>query len=236
MAKKQQPGRPPAASATGTQRGRQGYTVGTSKRGIGTGSRTPAGGSGAGNGRLIAVIAGVVVVVAVAVVAYFVLAGEDENAYAEGLTAAGCTDQTLPDLGTEHIADDAPEPETYNSTPPTSGPHRAAPALWGVYDSPIEPSILLHNLEHGGLVVQYGDGVPPQTRVALQESVLSDRDFMVIAPRPELGDKIAYTTWTRLVTCTGFDERVIEGVRERRNRPPAPEPPHDPSEGRQPNF
>jgi len=66
--------------------------------------------------------------------------------------------------------------------------------------------------------------------------VLEDRDFMLLAPNPELGDKIAYTMWTRGVTCTGFDERVIDGLRERRNQSPAPEVPQDPSVNRQPNF
>ena len=46
---------------------------------------------------------------------------------------------------------------TYNSFPPSSGPHYQQPAPWGIYEDPIKQTILVHNLEHGGIVVQYGD-------------------------------------------------------------------------------
>jgi hypothetical protein len=232
---KPQPGKPQGAVPGGTQRGRQGYSVGTSKRGPRTGATSSTAGGRGGRGRLIAVIAAVVVVIAVAVGAYLLLSGDEDDAYAEGLVAAGCTDTTYPNLGADHIADDAPAPE-YNSDPPTSGPHRQAPALWGIYDSPIEQPRLVHNLEHGGLVVQYGDDVPPETRVALRDAVLEDRDFMLLDPYPALGDKIAFTMWTRAVVCTGFDQRVMDGLRERRNQAPAPETPQNPEINRQPNF
>jgi hypothetical protein len=236
MSPKKQPGRATTPSAP-TQRGRQGYTVGTSKKG---GSRVARGatatGGGGGRGRLIAVVAGIVVVVAVAVGAFLILSGGGPDAYSKGLAAAGCTDKTIPEMpDSSHLADTEPAPK-YNSDPPTSGRHRPAPALWGIYDSPIDQDILVHNLEHGGLVVQYGDGVAPETRVKLRDAVLKDRDFMLLDPYPKLGNKISYTMWTRLVECTGFDERVMDGLRGKRNQAPAPETPQDPSVNRQPNF
>ena len=45
----------------------------------------------------------------------------------------------------------------YNSFPPSSGPHFQTPAPWGIYEEPIKQTILVHNLEHGGIVIQYGN-------------------------------------------------------------------------------
>ena len=189
---------------------------------------------GGGRGRLIAVIAAVVVVVVVGVGAFFLLSGDEENAYAEGLAAAGCTDTTFRAGRRPHRRRRAGA--GVQLRPADVRPHRQAPALWGIYDSPIEQPRLVHNLEHGGLVVQYGDGVPPETRVALRDAVLEDRDFMLLNSYPALGDKIAFTMWTRAVVCTGFDKRVMDGLRERRNQAPAPEVPQSPEINRQPNF
>ena len=48
----------------------------------------------------------------------------------------------------------------YNSFPPTSGSHNPSPAIYNVYDDPVDQMLLVHNLEHGAIVVQYGDQVP----------------------------------------------------------------------------
>jgi hypothetical protein len=225
-----------ATAAGSSNRGRQGYSVGTSKRRPGGAKvSTSSTGSGGGRGRLIAVIAAVVVAVAIGVGAYVALSGGGDDAYAEALLAAGCEDKTYPELESSHLAE-GEAPPAYNSSPPTSGRHQPQPALWGVYDSPIPQDRLVHNLEHGGLVVQYGDDVPPEVRSQLVDEVMKDRDFMLIAPDPELGGKIAYTMWTRGVVCDRFDERVLDELRGKRNQAPAPETPQDPSVNRQPGF
>ena len=43
----------------------------------------------------------------------------------------------------------------YNSIPPTSGTHWAVPAEWGIYDEPVPNERQVHNLEHGGVMIQY---------------------------------------------------------------------------------
>jgi hypothetical protein len=43
----------------------------------------------------------------------------------------------------------------YSSLPATSGPHWQSPTNWGVYDAPQAESQLIHNLEHGGIVIWY---------------------------------------------------------------------------------
>ena len=45
--------------------------------------------------------------------------------------------------------------EPYNSDPPTSGPHYAQPAQAGFYDEALPDEQLVHNLEHGYIVIWY---------------------------------------------------------------------------------
>ena len=81
------------------------------------------------------------------------------------LTAGGCTRETFEVQEARHV-EKLPEGFEYNSVPATSGPHQAqplAPVVWGVYDDPLEQIKVVHNLEHGGVIVQYGPDVPPAT-------------------------------------------------------------------------
>lgn len=43
----------------------------------------------------------------------------------------------------------------YNSVPPTSGAHYFTPASWGIYGEPINDELVVHNLEHGGVVISH---------------------------------------------------------------------------------
>ena len=88
----------------------------------------------------------------------------------------------------------------YNSNPPTSGPHQPAPALWGIYDSPIDAGRACCTTSSTA-ASSCSTATTCRRRRASRSatSILDDRDFMLLAPNPELGDKIAYTMWTRMV-------------------------------------
>ena len=171
----------------------------------------------------------VLVVVGAAVVALAALGGAlvitvfggDDGAAA----AAGCTTRTFPAQAAEHV--EAPkEGFEYNSFPPTSGPHHPIPAPFGVYDEPVEQFRLVHNLEHGGLVIQYGPRVPRQEVDELLEWYRDDPNGIVVAPLPALGNKIALAAWKLdpdearrnpraegegvLMTCSSFDEGAFD--------------------------
>jgi hypothetical protein len=182
------------------------------------------------------VIAGVVAAVAVAVGAWLGPFRDSASGFEDAKQAAGCVERTFPNEGAGSHLTDEEAPPTYPSDPPTQGPHRIQPALWGVYDEPIEQARLVHNLEHGGLVVQYGDDVPADQVERIRADILDDRDLTVMAPYPKLGSKIAYTMWTRLLTCDRFDPGVIDELQEARNQPPAPEVPQNPALGRRPGY
>ncbi|MDP3724235.1 MAG: DUF3105 domain-containing protein [bacterium] len=62
--------------------------------------------------------------------------------------------QKVPEMGREHIAIGTSH-TPYNSNPPTSGPHYADTANWGIHETTIPEEYQIHNLEHGGVVVHY---------------------------------------------------------------------------------
>ncbi|GIU94220.1 MAG: hypothetical protein KatS3mg012_0677 [Gaiellaceae bacterium] len=160
-----------------------------------------------------AVVAGAAVLVLAAAAGAIVLArGGGEEAVAETLAAAGCTLRSYPEQAARHLASyDAKV--NYDSMPPTSGPHHERPVIWGSYAEPVVTLQTPHNLEHGGIVIHYGDGVASATREQLQAFYDESPNGMVLAPLPELGKRITLTAWTKLATCEQFDEDAFAAFR-----------------------
>lgn len=102
------------------------------------------------------------------------------------------------DQGQQHVALDYSF--SYNSNPPTSGPHYASPANWGVYEYEANDKIFIHNLEHGGIWISYRPGVASSTIQALQDII---NEFggskLVMSPRSANASDIAVAAWTRLL-------------------------------------
>ena len=132
----------------------------------------------------------------------------------QALTAAGCTFQTFPDQGQSHV-DSYDAKVSYNSFPPTSGPHYVQPVIWGAYQDVVPTVAEVHNLEHGGMIVQYGDKVDTATRAQLRAFYDDSPNAMLLAPLPRLGSKIALTAWTRLATCEPFRRVGVCSLPER---------------------
>lgn len=59
------------------------------------------------------------------------------------------------DLGREHSARTEWEKFSYNSNPPTSGPHDTEWIRAGIYNEPQGDGYLVHSLEHGYIIVSY---------------------------------------------------------------------------------
>ncbi len=138
--------------------------------------------------------------------------GDDSQQVAEAMRAAGCTYQTTKAQGREHVRDGMAV--KYKDFPPTSGNHYAVPVVWSAYDAPIEQERVVHNLEHGGIVIQYGKDVPQATVDQLREEYQSDPNGLVLAPLPRLGKTIAFTAWTHSAKCSTFDQGAFETFRD----------------------
>ncbi|MGC9467401.1 MAG: DUF3105 domain-containing protein [Anaerolineae bacterium] len=117
----------------------------------------------------------------------------------------------MPDLGNQHIA--YPETATYNSYPPTSGPHYTSLARWGIHTEPIPNELQVHNLEDGGIMVQYNcpDGCPDL--VAQLADVVERYDHVILAPYPDMESRIALTAWGRIDRLESFNEgRIVRFI------------------------
>ena len=147
------------------------------------------------------VLVSAALVVGAVVVGYF--------AYRAGANLPG---QQFADLGNLHIPTAESPHAPYNSDPPTSGPHLPYIASWGLHTRPIAPELQVHNLEDGGVLVQYNCECPEL--VAKLSAVVQRYDkYVILAPYPPMKSRIALTAWTRLDALEDFDEaRVVRFI------------------------
>jgi hypothetical protein len=166
-----------------------------------------------------------VAIIVVAAIVGIVLATRGGSAESSG-PAGSCTRATFPPMGRQHI-EKLSSDFRYNSYPPTSGPHyppgTKAPAVWNLYDAPVDETALVHNLEHGGVVVQYGADVPASTVEQIANWYQDDPDGIVVAPiwpsiqataPADASKKIFLTSWTHLMTCPSFDQDAFDNFRD----------------------
>ncbi|MDX6573373.1 MAG: hypothetical protein QOC86_2529 [Gaiellales bacterium] len=140
--------------------------------------------------------------------------GSDKLAGMKTLIKNGtCTETDFKkSMGRQHTTNPKTKVVYTQSDPPTSGKHYQVPPPLMIYDEPVPQWILLHALEHGNVLVQYGDKVSAADREALRAAVLSHRARTLMAPYPKLGDKVVYTAWQRMLRCTGFQKDALTGA------------------------
>ena len=126
-------------------------------------------------------------------------------------------------LGNKHIQNLTDDHEQYNSLPPTSGSHVGGKAPWGISDIPVPDELQLHNLEDGGVMIQYncstGENFQDSATLSAQAQdeckKLVDNlasitrqysDKVLMAPYPKLDTRIALTAWTRIDKFNDFDK------------------------------
>jgi hypothetical protein len=143
--------------------------------------------------------------------------GGSTDSVASAMKAAGCTFKTYPEQArTPHYTTLHPaHPMKYNSFPPTSGQHYYIPLIFGPYDSPVEEYQAIHNLEHGGVIIQWGNKVPAADVQKIRDFYQQDANAMVIAPYPKLGNVIALRAWTHLGKCKHFDQKAFATFRDK---------------------
>ena len=120
-------------------------------------------------------------------------------------------------MGRTHIPQNTPVPR-YNSSPPTSGPH-AGLVRWDNFSAEISELNQIHNLEHGGILIQYNCTLlPPGKSCAAVETALREitakarRDInrkILLAPYSKMPRPIAVTAWRRLQYFDSADEEGI---------------------------
>jgi len=159
------------------------------------------------------IIAAVVGVVLIMVAAGIALSRSSASANIAG-------QQQFPNLvpppTSPHIAEVTSPHGPYNSNPPTSGWHYGGgTAPWGVQTQPIADELSVHNLEHGGVIIHYRQGLDQATvdqLTSLTRELQQQSPCIVLLPRP--ADKmtespIAVTAWTWLLRQNSLDAGAI---------------------------
>ncbi len=118
----------------------------------------------------------------------------------------------FPDLGQQHV--EVGTSVAYNSNPPTSGPHYPYPAGWGIYKNPPADEFLVHNLEHGGVIISYNpEQINGRELAQLQEQARSLSNFnprVILTPRSNLDTAIALTAWNYLQKLDRYDSTAVK--------------------------
>ena len=120
--------------------------------------------------------------------------------------------------GAVHV-DRGEDHETYASVPPVSGPHigdEVAP--WGVSPDPIDDEVQVHNLEHGGVFLQYACDCPEAIAIleALADPASGYPTKVVAAPYPDLESEVALSAWgvVQELTADQVDDETVRAFIE----------------------
>ncbi|OGO75844.1 MAG: hypothetical protein A3K41_06715 [Chloroflexi bacterium RIFOXYD12_FULL_57_15] len=142
--------------------------------------------------------------------------------------------ESIPVMATTHIPVDS-DPGTYNSDPPTSGPHYAEEARAGFHETnnyQYPAGYLVHNLEHGYVIFWYNCDLLDETGCAdLKEKIKTTMDELggaklIAYPWPSLDMPLVITSWGRLQRFETFDsEQAKAFYRANLNRAPEPNAP-----------
>jgi hypothetical protein len=115
----------------------------------------------------------------------------------------------FPAQSRDHVALGASHP-AYNSDPPTGGWHYDTPWNPGFYDQPVADETLVHNLEHGYIVISYDcskladcEGTKAQTRQLMQRY---NNWKLVAVPRKNADAPLALAAWGWLEKLNGYDD------------------------------
>ena len=148
-------------------------------------------------------IAGVGVVALIAVVAFLALGNKSSTAgdakVAAAMSSAGCSFKTVKayvPAGQGTHVDSLTAKLPWNTDPPSNGQHYPLWAVWGFYTEPVNPRQVVHDEEHGGVILWWGSKVPASTIAELRAFYDEQPDGSFGTSYPKLGSKIAITAWT----------------------------------------
>jgi hypothetical protein len=109
------------------------------------------------------------------------------------------------DQGGGHVAD-GEVGGPYSSVPGTSGTHWNTPHEWGVFTTPLPESQVIHNLEHGGIVIWYMPARVNEATVQaltgyVNQQITTSRFKVILSPwnGADFEHAIAVTAWSWLM-------------------------------------
>jgi hypothetical protein len=123
---------------------------------------------------------------------------------------------------------------SYETNPPSSGPHYPTWADFGVYDFPLPRGFWVHNLEHGTVVVTYNCASGCADEVAAAAAWLSELEAdaacpagpprVILVPDPLLDTRWGASSWGFTLRAECFDAAAFTAFYEAHaGQAPAPE-------------
>lgn len=152
--------------------------------------------------------------------------GAEEKAaatYGVAADAANCGEIEEQDSqGADHIEVGAAH-DPYTTNPPTSGPHYNEPGLGpvqtGFYEDAAEapPEGVVHNLEHGMIVIYYNPDAPAEVIDDIKNAVDDESIATVATPWADIeGDaNVIYTAWGLSQSCEQVSRAVLNDFRKK---------------------
>ena len=141
---------------------------------------------------------------------------------AKAAKAAGCELRDVKASGNFDHTTDPNERVKYISNLPTSGRHYVIPADDGAYSTAPTDEQLVHELEHGRVIIWYKPTLPADTRADLRALFDEDTYQMVLAPRAKMPYQVAASAWNgtpapsglgRLITCDSVEPGLWDALR-----------------------
>ena len=99
-------------------------------------------------------------------------------------------------------------PAGYSTVPPTSGRHWDAWSDCGFYNHPLPDELLVHNLEHGNIIVSYNLSSEAEVAAlrAAVEAIPLAKEYAIVRRYPAIPEgMVALTTWGVLDRMEGVD-------------------------------
>jgi hypothetical protein len=163
---------------------------------------------------------------------------QEEFDLAAAAKAAGCELKDVKATGNFDHTTDPNERVKYNSNPPTSGRHFVVPLdSDGAFTTAPSDEQLVHNLEHGRVIIWYKPTLPKDTRADLKALFDEDTYQLVVVPRRNMPYQMAASAWNgtpepaglgRLITCDTVQPEIWDALRafrdEHRSNGPEPVP------------
>jgi hypothetical protein len=143
------------------------------------------------NRKRLSYISGIVAIVVLAVSARLIFSGPDVG-------------ESVAILGGVHNT-----PYNYNTMPPTSGNHTTNPAPYGFSVTALRPETVVHNMEHGAVVIWFDPTDLDLVDDVKQLTDMLGQRCLLATPYADMKESVAVTAWGRILRVDGFDEEHI---------------------------
>jgi hypothetical protein len=129
--------------------------------------------------------------------------------------AAGCVLKNPPIEGRTHVT----TPVKYGTNPPSSGNHYPVPEPDGEYGTAPPVTHLVHDLEHGRIIIQWAPSVS-QRRIGQLRSLFDEDPYhLILTPNTtKMPYKVAATAWGHIAGCKKFTDKTFDVFRAFKTR------------------